>query len=93
MDTFNASAIGYIEEVIDYQEILEEVEETNTLGEQLVNLVRHFFVCFYVNQYYSLPSLHTTSNSTLSNSYIVTTPFSAFPCSCIGFDRFNREHH
>ncbi len=39
VETFNASAIGYIEEVIEYQELLQEVEETNTLGEQLVNLV------------------------------------------------------
>lgn len=37
---FNASALGFIEEVVDYQEVLQQVEEANTLGEQLVNLVR-----------------------------------------------------
>ena len=40
VQNFNASAIGYVEEVIDYQELLQEVEDTNTIGEELINLVR-----------------------------------------------------
>ena len=37
---FNASAIEYIDEVETYEEILAEVEEVNTIGGQVVNLVR-----------------------------------------------------
>ena len=40
VETFNASAIGYIDEVIEYQELLQDVEEVNMIGEELINLVR-----------------------------------------------------
>lgn len=39
-DNFNSSAISYLDNVLDYQEILHEVEEANVLGEGLINLVR-----------------------------------------------------
>lgn len=39
-DSFDSSALDYIDEVVDYHEIVQEIEEANTLGEQLVNLVR-----------------------------------------------------
>ena len=39
-DNFNSSALGFLEDVVDYQEVLQEVEGANILGEQLVNLVR-----------------------------------------------------
>lgn len=39
LSDFNASVIDFVEEVIHFQEILEEVEATNMLAEQLINLV------------------------------------------------------
>lgn len=39
LSDFNASAVDFIEEVVQYQEVLEEVEAANMLAEQLINLV------------------------------------------------------
>ena len=39
-DNFNSSALDYVDEVLDYHEVVQEIEDANILGEQLVNLVR-----------------------------------------------------
>lgn len=45
-DNFNSSALAFVEDVVDYREVLQEVEDANVLGEQLVNLVReHYSGC------------------------------------------------
>jgi hypothetical protein len=49
-DGFNTSAIGFIEEVVDYEEVLQEVEDANFLGEQLVNLVSNLLKWMIHNQ-------------------------------------------
>ncbi len=36
---FNESAIGYLDEIESYELILNEVEETNSIGEEFINLV------------------------------------------------------
>lgn len=36
---FNVSVIDYLEDVVHYQELLEEVETTNMLAERFINLV------------------------------------------------------
>lgn len=41
VESFNDDALRFIEEVSGYELMLQEVEEANTLGEQLINLVRH----------------------------------------------------
>lgn len=39
-NNFNTSAVEYINEIEEYEEILAEVEEANNLGGQVVDLVR-----------------------------------------------------
>ena len=56
-DRFNSSVLDYIDEVLDYHEAVKEIEDTNTLVEQLVNLVR-------ANQANSWLLLTRTSNIT-----------------------------
>lgn len=40
LSSYNASAISFIEEVIQFQEVLQEAEAANMLAEELINLVR-----------------------------------------------------
>ena len=39
VSNFNDGAIGYLDEIESYALIVDEVEEANTIGEELINLV------------------------------------------------------
>lgn len=42
---FNSSAFMYLEEVEDYVVLLQDIQDTNALGEQFINLVRMIAMC------------------------------------------------